>query len=309
MKERTTGTVETEGRMTETKPKKLSKKTSVPDVAVWDRVLLARSQERPTALDYIQRLCTQFIEVHGDRSFRDDPSIVGGFGVFEGKSVAVIGHQKGKSFKDRMTRNFGMPHPEGYRKALRIMRLAERFSMPILTFIDTPGAYPGIEAEERGQVEAVARNIMEMFEIRVPILVFIVGEGGSGGALAIGVGDRVYMLENAVYSVISPEACAAILWDNAGRASEAAERLRMTASDLLEMGIIDGILPEASGGIQKDIMPTLSAMKALIAEQLEQLLTLLPDELLSLRQKKFENMVAYRENSMVHFPTGQDASS
>lgn len=295
--------------MTETKPKKLSKKTSVPDVAVWDRVLLARSQERPTALDYIQRLCTQFIEVHGDRSFRDDPSIVGGFGVFEGKSVAVIGHQKGKSFKDRMTRNFGMPHPEGYRKALRIMRLAERFSMPILTFIDTPGAYPGIEAEERGQVEAVARNIMEMFEIRVPILVFIVGEGGSGGALAIGVGDRVYMLENAVYSVISPEACAAILWDNAGRASEAAERLRMTASDLLEMGIIDGILPEASGGIQKDIMPTLSAMKALIAEQLEQLLTLLPDELLSLRQKKFENMVAYRENSMVHFPTGQDASS
>ena len=309
MKERTTGTVETEGRMTETKPKKLSKKTSVPDVAVWDRVLLARSQERPTALDYIQRLCTQFIEVHGDRSFRDDPSIVGGFGVFEGKSVAVIGHQKGKSFKDRMTRNFGMPHPEGYRKALRIMRLAERFSMPILTFIDTPGAYPGIEAEERGQVEAVARNIMEMFEIRVPILVFIVGEGGSGGALAIGVGDRVYMLENAVYSVISPEACAAILWDNAGRASEAAERLRMTASDLLEMRIIDGVLPEASGGIQKDVMPTLSAMKTLIAEQLEQLLTLPADELLSLRQKKFENMVAYRENSMVHFPTGQDASS
>ena len=295
--------------MTESKPKKSSKKTSVPDIAVWDRVLLARAQERPTSLDYIQRLCTQFIEVHGDRSFRDDPSIVGGFGVFEGKSVAVIGHQKGKSFKDRMTRNFGMPHPEGYRKALRIMRLAERFSMPILTFVDTPGAYPGIEAEERGQVEAVARNIMEMFEIRVPILVFIVGEGGSGGALAIGVGDRVYMLENAVYSVISPEACAAILWDNAGRASEAAERLRMTASDLLEMGIIDGILPEASGGIQKDIMPTLSAMKALIAEQLEQLLTLLPDELLSLRQKKFENMVAYRENSMVHFPTGQDASS
>ena len=295
--------------MTETKPKKLSKKTSVPDVAVWDRVLLARSQERPTALDYIQRLCTQFIEVHGDRSFRDDPSIVGGFGVFEGKSVAVIGHQKGKSFKDRMTRNFGMPHPEGYRKALRIMRLAERFSMPILTFIDTPGAYPGIEAEERGQVEAVARNIMEMFEIRVPILVFIVGEGGSGGALAIGVGDRVYMLENAVYSVISPEACAAILWDNAGRASEAAERLRMTASDLLEMGIIDGILPEASGGIQKDVLPTLSAMKSLIAEQLEQLLTLPANEILSLRQKKFENMVAYRENSMVHFPTGQDASS
>ena len=295
--------------MTESKPKKSSKKTSVPDIAVWDRVLLARAQERPTSLDYIQRLCTQFIEVHGDRSFRDDPSIVGGFGVFEGKSVAVIGHQKGKSFKDRMTRNFGMPHPEGYRKALRIMRLAERFSMPILTFIDTPGAYPGIEAEERGQVEAVARNIMEMFEIRVPILVFIVGEGGSGGALAIGVGDRVYMLENAVYSVISPEACAAILWDNAGRASEAAERLRMTASDLLEMRIIDGVLPEASGGIQKDVMPTLSAMKTLIAEQLEQLLTLPADELLSLRQKKFENMVAYRENSMVHFPTGQDASS
>ncbi|MCL4460404.1 MAG: acetyl-CoA carboxylase carboxyltransferase subunit alpha [Nitrospirae bacterium] len=295
--------------MTENRTKKNTRKTGEePEVPVWDRVLLARAQERPTALDYIQRLCTQFIEVHGDRSYRDDPSIVGGFAVFEGKSVAVVGHQKGKNFKDRMTRNFGMPHPEGYRKALRVMRLAERFSMPILTFVDTPGAYPGIEAEERGQVEAVARNIMEMFEIRVPILVFVVGEGGSGGALAIGVGDRVYMLENAVYSVISPEACAAILWDNAGRASEAAERLRMTASDLRNLGIIDGILPEAPGGIQKDASPTLSAMKALITEQLERLSALPTDELLSLRQKKFENMVAYRENSMVHFPVAQNAS-
>ncbi|OOH81763.1 acetyl-CoA carboxylase carboxyltransferase subunit alpha [Leptospirillum ferriphilum] len=296
--------------MTETKVKKTSRKnTSQPEVPVWDRVLLARAQERPTSLDYIQRLCTQFVEVHGDRSYRDDPSIVGGFAVFEGKSVAVVGHQKGKSFKDRMTRNFGMSHPEGYRKALRIMRLAERFSMPILTFVDTPGAYPGIEAEERGQVEAVARNIMEMFEIRVPILVFIVGEGGSGGALAIGVGDRVYMLENAVYSVISPEACAAILWENAGRAPEAAERLRMTASDLLNLGIIDGILPEAAGGIQKDAMPTLSAMKALITEQLEQLQALSVEELLSSRQKKFDAMVAYREDNMVHFPGGQEATS
>lgn len=291
--------------MTDIKLKKSGKnptKKTGNEPPVWDRILLARSQERPTTLDYIQRLCSQFIELHGDRAFRDDPSIIAGFAAFEGKSVAVIGHQKGKSFKDRMTRNFGMPHPEGYRKALRIMRLAERFSMPVLSFIDTPGAYPGIEAEERGQVEAVARNIMEMFEIKVPILVFIIGEGGSGGALAIGVGDQVYMLENAVYSVISPEACAAILWEDSSRAAEAAERLQMTAPDLLRLGIIDGIIPEADGGVQKDSSKTMASMKSIISENLDILTKMDPASLLEARYQKFQEMVAYRENGQSHLP-------
>ncbi|MHB1606673.1 MAG: acetyl-CoA carboxylase carboxyltransferase subunit alpha [Leptospirales bacterium] len=292
--------------MTDIKLKKSGKKPTKKtenERPVWDTILLARSQDRPTTLDYIQRLCSQFIELHGDRSFRDDPSIIAGFASFEGKSVAVIGHQKGKSFKDRMTRNFGMPHPEGYRKALRIMRLAERFSMPILSFIDTPGAYPGIEAEERGQVEAVARNIMEMFEIKVPILVFVIGEGGSGGALAIGVGDLVYMLENAVYSVISPEACAAILWEDSTRAAEAAERLQMTATDLLRLGIVDGIIPEAEGGVQKDSSKTLAAMKSIISEKLEILEKMDPAELLQARHLKFQDMVAYQEKGQPHLPS------
>ncbi len=291
--------------MTETKLKKNSKR-SIPQqeskLSVWERLLLARSQERPTAMDFIQRLFTQFVELHGDRNFRDDPSILSGIASFEGKSVAIIGHQKGKSFKDRVTRNFGMSHPEGYRKALRIMRLAERFHMPIVSFVDTPGAYPGIEAEERGQVEAVARNIMEAFDVKVPIIVFVIGEGGSGGALAIGVGDRVYMLENAVYSVISPEACATILWGDSTRAPEAAERLQMTAPDLLRLGIIDGIVAEAEGGVHKDMNKTLSTMKALISETIESLSAKTPRELLDERYQKFQGMVAYRENARTHFP-------
>ncbi len=291
--------------MTETKLKKNSKR-NIPQqenkLSVWERLLLARSQERPTAMDFIQRLFTQFVELHGDRNFRDDPSILSGIASFEGKSVAIIGHQKGKSFKDRVTRNFGMSHPEGYRKALRIMRLAERFHMPIVSFVDTPGAYPGIEAEERGQVEAVARNIMEAFDVKVPIIVFVIGEGGSGGALAIGVGDRVYMLENAVYSVISPEACATILWGDSTRAPEAAERLQMTAPDLLRLGIIDGIVPEAEGGVHKDMNKTLSTMKALISETIESLSAKTPRELLDERYQKFQGMVAYRENARTHFP-------
>lgn len=291
--------------MSETKIKKSSKRsTAQPEnkIAVWDRILLARSQERPTAFDFIQRLFTQFVELHGDRNFRDDPSILSGLATFEGKSVAIVGHQKGKSFKDRVTRNFGMSHPEGYRKALRIMRLAERFGMPVISFVDTPGAYPGIEAEEHGQVEALARNIMEAFDVKVPIIVFIIGEGGSGGALAIGVGDRVYMLENAVYSVISPEACATILWGDSTRAPEAAERLQMTAEDLLRLGIIDGIVPEAEGGVHKDINKTLSTMKALISEAIETLSEKPAKDLLDERYQKFQGMVAYREKTRTHFP-------
>ena len=292
-------------RVTDTKLKKTGKKQDAASrslLPIWERVLLARAQDRPTTLDYIQRLCSQFIELHGDRSFRDDPSIIAGFATFEGRSVAVIGHQKGKSFKDRMTRNFGMPHPEGYRKALRIMRLAERFAIPVISFIDTPGAYPGIEAEERGQVEAVARNIMEMFEVKVPILVFVIGEGGSGGALAIGVGDQVYMLENAVYSVISPEACAAILWEDSSRAPEAAERLQMSSHDLLRMGIIDGIIPEAEGGVQRDSSITLAAMRSTISERLDSLTKMSPETLLEARYTKFQGMVAYRENGHNQLP-------
>ncbi len=270
---------------------------SKSDIPIWEKVTIARAQDRPTALDYIQRLFTNFLELHGDRNFRDDPSIVSGVAAFEDRSVAVIGHQKGKSFKDRVSRNFGMPHPEGYRKALRIMQMAERFRMPIVTFIDTPGAFPGIEAEERGQIEAVARNIMEMFRIRVPILAFVIGEGGSGGALAIGVGDRVYMLENSIYSVISPEACAAILWEDAGRAPEAAQSLHITAEDLLSLKVVDGMVQEPQGGIQKDFSAVITQMKSMISRDLEILSQKSPEGLLSERYDKFRKMGPYKEGS------------
>ena len=234
----------------------------------WNRVLLARANDRPTAWDYVQRIFTNFMELHGDRSFRDDPSVLAGVASLDGRSVAIVANYKGKSFKDRVTRNFGMAHPEGYRKALRIMRLAERFGLPIVSLIDTPGAYPGIEAEERGQVEAIARNIQEMFGIAVPIVAVVIGEGGSGGALALGVGDRVLMMENSIYSVISPEACAAILWNDPARSSDAASSLRMTAPNLLEMGIIDEIIPEPPGGAQKDVARASQLLKGSLAKHL-----------------------------------------
>ena len=278
-------------------PVETHSKTGKTDSPIWEKVVIARAQERPTALDYTQRLFTNFIELHGDRGFRDDPSIVSGIAGFEGRTVVVIGHQKGKSFKDRVSRNFGMPHPEGYRKALRIMHLAERFKMPIVTFIDTPGAFPGIEAEERGQIEAVARNIMEMFQIKVPILSFIIGEGGSGGALAIGVGDRVYMLENSIYSVISPEACAAILWEDAGRAPEAAQSLNITASDLLRLKVVDGMVEEPPGGVQKDFSMVVSKIKLILARDFEILEKKGTEELLSDRYEKFRKMGPYKEGS------------
>ncbi len=271
-----------------------TEKTANP---IWENVVIARAQDRPTALDYTQRLFTNFVELHGDRGFRDDPSIVSGIAGFEDRTVAVIGHQKGKSFKDRVSRNFGMPHPEGYRKALRIMRLAERFKMPIVTFIDTPGAFPGIEAEERGQIEAVARNIMEMFQIKVPIISFVIGEGGSGGALAIGVGDRVYMLENSIYSVISPEACAAILWEDAGRAPEAAQSLNITASDLLRLKIVDGMVEEPPGGVQKDFSVVVSRIKLILSRDFEILSRKSVEELLSERYEKFRKMGPYKEGT------------
>ncbi len=265
-----------------------------PVSATWNRVLLARANDRPTAWDYVQRVCTNFIELHGDRSFRDDPSILAGLASFEGRSVAIVAHFKGKSFKDRVQRNFGMAHPEGYRKALRVMRLAERFGLPIISLIDTPGAYPGIEAEERGQVEAIARNIQEMFEIAVPIVVTIIGEGGSGGALALGVGDKVLMMENSIYSVISPEACAAILWNDPAMSADAAASLHLTAQHLRTLAIVDEIIPEPEGGAQKDLSKMSQALKASLLKAFEEIDAIPREELLARRYAKFHEMVRFR---------------
>src|ERR1051325_10316808 len=220
--------------------------------AAWRRVLLARHHKRPHSLAYIQRLFTDFQEIHGDRGFGDDAAIVAGLAHFEGRPVAVVAEQKGRDTKQRFVRNFGMPKPEGYRKALRVMQLAAKFGRPIVTLLDTPGAYPGIDAEERGQAEAIARNLREMARLAVPVIVVCIGEGGSGGALALGVGNTVLMLENAVYSVISPESCASIIYRDSGKAEQAAEALRMTAEDLQALELIDGIVPEPPGGAQED---------------------------------------------------------
>ncbi|MEM9292368.1 MAG: acetyl-CoA carboxylase carboxyltransferase subunit alpha [Acidobacteriota bacterium] len=245
----------------------------------WQKTLVARHDKRPHTLDYVAHLMSDWVELHGDRAFSDDPAIVSGFATFQGRSVAVIGHQKGRTTKERIRRNFGQPRPEGYRKALRIMRQAEKFGHPVLTFIDTPGAYPGIGAEERGQAEAIARNLIEMAALRVPIVVTVTGEGGSGGALALGVGNRVMILEYATYSVISPEGCAAILWKDQGAKNKAAEALRLTAPDLLELGVVDEVIPEPLGGAHTDVAEScrrvgerittaLGAMKGWSAEQL-----------------------------------------
>ncbi len=225
-----------------------SKDSASTAVSAFERVQLARHAERPYTLDYIEKILEDFVELRGDRRFADDPAMVCGFAAYHHIPVAVIGQQKGRDTKQRRYRNFGMPKPEGYRKALRLMHLAEKFNRPVLTFIDTPGAYPGIDAEERGQAEAIARNLLEMAKLKVPVIVTVIGEGGSGGALAIGIGDSVFMLENAVYSVISPEGCAAILWKDAGQSPRAAECLRLTAIDLKRAGIVDEIIPEPPGG-------------------------------------------------------------
>lgn len=259
----------------------------------WQMTQLARHPFRPYTLDYISLLFDDFSEVHGDRTFGDDPAIVGGTAFFRGQPVVVIGHQKGRDMKQRLYRNFGQPKPEGYRKALRIMKLAEKFSRPIICLIDTPGAYPGIEAEERGQAEAIARNLREMSAMRVPIVVVVTGEGGSGGALAIGVGDRVYMLEYAIYSVISPEGCAAILWKDAGMAETAAEKLCLTSDKLRSLGLVDGIIREPAGGAHADYAGASAAVGAVIAEALDQLKGLDPESLLQQRYQKFRRMGVY----------------
>jgi acetyl-CoA carboxylase carboxyl transferase subunit alpha len=261
----------------------------------WQRVQLARHPQRPYSLDYLKRLIPDFIELHGDRAFADDSAVVAGMGRLGGRSVMVIGHQKGRDTKENIRRSFGMPHPEGYRKGLRVMQMASRFGLPILTMIDTPGAYPGIGAEERGQFEAIARNLREMARLEVPIVAIVIGEGGSGGALAFGVADRVLMLENAVYSVISPEGCAAILWRDRAKAPEAAAALKMTSADLKELGIIDEVLPEPLGGAHRDPDQVARVIEEAVIRHLDELEVMDPTERRRLRQRKYQAMGVYKE--------------
>jgi acetyl-CoA carboxylase carboxyl transferase subunit alpha len=263
-----------------------SAKTQEARKTAFERVLLARHADRPYTLDLIERLFEDFVELHGDKRYAEDPAIVCGLARFHGLPVIVVGHQKGRDTKQRSYRNFGMPKPEGYRKALRVMKLGEKFGRPIFTFIDTPGAYPGIDAEERGQAEAIAYNLREMAKIKVPIIVTVIGEGGSGGALAIGVGDQVLMLENATYSVITPEGCAAILWKDSSKADRAAEGLRLTAQHLAEEGIVDKIIPEPEGGAHNDYDQTARYLDAALSERLAEAVSCSQEERLERRYRK-----------------------
>jgi acetyl-CoA carboxylase carboxyl transferase subunit alpha len=256
----------------------------------WQRAQLARHPKRPYTLDYIERLCERFEELHGDRRFGDDAAIVAGLGWIDGNPVMIIGQQKGRDTKQKILRNFGMPKPEGYRKALRLMKLAEKFQRPILCLIDTPGAYPGVDAEERGQAEAIARNLLEMAKLEVPVVAVVIGEGGSGGALALGVADRVLMLENAIYSVISPEGCASILWKDASQAPKAAAALKLTAPHLLELGIIDGIVKEPLGGAHSNFDAAAAALKEAVVEAFQELSELSAEQLVEERYQKFARM-------------------
>lgn len=270
------------------------------DLTRWQRTLLSRHLQRPYTLDYVRLIFTDFLELHGDRNFRDDPAIAGGPARFNGEPLLVIGHQKGRTTQDKLFRNFGMPHPEGYRKALRLMQMAEKFSRPVVTFIDTPGAYPGIEAEERGQAVAIATNLKVMARLRVPVVSFVIGEGGSGGALALGVADRVFMLENSVYSVISPEGCAAILWRDSGKSEQAAEALKLTAEDALKHGVIDGIIKEPLGGAHRDYEEVAENLAKALKDCLEELAQFSTEELVLQRYNKFRKMgrfLAGREES------------
>lgn len=266
------------------------------NLSAWQVTQLARHPMRPYTLDYIEAFVSDFQELHGDRSFADDPAIVAGLGRIDGRSVMIIGHQKGRDLKQRTHRNFGMPKPEGYRKALRLMKLAERFGIPVVTFIDTPGAYPGIDAEERGQSEAIARNLFEMATLRVPIICTVIGEGGSGGALAIGVGDHVAMLEYSVYSVISPEGCASILWKNAENAPDAAAAMNSSADKLEAFGLIDEVIAEPLGGAHRDREAAGEALSSVLSRELDRLTRLPIDELLKERHKRLMNYGEFIDN-------------
>ncbi len=267
-----------------------TKKDIFTNLTPWQRVQLARHPKRPYALDYLQRIATEFIELHGDRRFGDDHAIIGGLATIEGRRVMVIAQQKGRDTKENLMRNFGSPHPEGYRKALRLMQLAEKFDLPVISFVDTPGAYPGVGAEERHIAEAIAVNLREMMTLKTPTLAVILGEGGSGGALGIAVCDRVLIMENAYYSVISPEGCAAILWKDRANAAQAAAALKLTAKDLLELGIVDEIIPEPLGGAQKDYDAAAAALKKALLKHLDKLMDSKISELLEDRYKKYRKM-------------------
>jgi acetyl-CoA carboxylase carboxyl transferase subunit alpha len=259
----------------------------------WEKTELARHPHRPNTLEYIERIFTDWNEIHGDRSFSDDPAIVCGMARFHGEEVMIVGHQKARDTKQKVYRNFGMPHPEGYRKALRVMRIAEKFGRPIITFVDTPGAYPGLGAEERGQAEAIARNLREIVRLKVPVITVITGEGGSGGALAIAIADRVLMMENAIYSVISPEGCASIMWRDASKKELAAQALRITASDLTQLGCVDGTVPEPEGGAHRDQEAAAALLDASLQKHLADLKKLSISELVASRYNKFRNMAQF----------------
>ena len=271
------------------------RKSVYSNLTRWQKVQLARHPERPYTLDYIQHMVNDFMEFHGDRFFRDDRAMIGGFGLLDGETVMLIGQQKGRDTKSNLYRNFGMANPEGYRKALRLMKLAAKFKKPVITLIDTPGAYPGIEAEERGQAEAIATNLFEMCQLPVPIIVVIIGEGASGGALGIGIGDRILMLENTWYSVIAPESCSSILWRSWDYKEQAAEALRLTAPDLLELGLIDRIVPEPAGGAHRNPEQSALILKDILIEELKKLKKIKIEKLLSSRIQKFSNMGSFKE--------------
>lgn len=263
----------------------------------WDKVQLARHMQRPRTLDYIRGMCDDFVELHGDRRYGDDAAIVGGVGTFEGRTVVLVGHQKGRDARENIRRNFGMPHPEGYRKALRLFQHAEKFGFPVICFIDTPGANPNRESEERGQANAIAENILTMAGLKTPIIACVIGEGGSGGALAIGVGDRILMLEHAIYSVASPEAAASIIWRDAAKAPDAARAMRITAQDLLELGIIDEIVPEPPGGAHTDVAAMVTTLGDYVRRHLNELLALDIETLLEQRYARYRAIGRYEEDS------------
>jgi acetyl-CoA carboxylase carboxyl transferase subunit alpha len=270
------------------------KKETFANLTRWQRVQLSRHPERPYTLDYIEQMCDQFVEIHGDRTVADDKAMVGGFGKIGDQSVMIIGQQKGRNTKQRQLRNFGMPNPEGYRKALRLMKMAEKFNKPIITLIDTPGAFPGLEAEERGQGEAIARNIRDMFMLKVPVICIIIGEGASGGALGIAIGDRVLMLENTWYSVISPESCSSILWRSWDFKEQAAEALKLTAKDMQGNGLVDGIIPEPLGGAHLNQSEAINIVKNVILETIKELQAIAPAERIDQRIEKFGKMGVYQ---------------
>lgn len=282
--------------------KKLEKKSEklreeiFSNLSRWQRTQLARHVNRPFTLDYVENIFTDWFEVHGDRNFRDDPALVCGFARIDGEPCAVIGHQKGRDTKEKVYRNFGMPNPEGYRKALRVMQMAEQFGLPIFTFVDTPGAFPGIGAEERGQAEAIARNLREMAALKVPVITTVTGEGGSGGALAIAVGNRVLMMEYSIYAVISPEGCAAILWSDGTKGPQAAEALKLTAQDIQELGgVIDEVIPEPLGGAHNDPKAAAAMMKTVLKRHLAELKAMSPEELIEQRYQKYRAMSRIEE--------------